>query len=227
MTNEVVIHGVRISPFVEKVMRGVSLKGLPHRLVTGKRPPLTLTGKVPVAVIRGIAHYDSTFILRELDRIQPEPPFLSSNPTVAAAQRNLEDWSDESLYWCVFAIRWSAPNVAATRAQLSGLRGGVPKFLFDPILKRRLGPQPRRQGMGRLPYDVLLRETAARLDDLVALLGDRPFFYSKRPGLADLAVYGQLRTGCSSVTPDLQDLIRKRPPLTDLMERLEERTGGP
>ena len=229
LTDEVVIYGARISPFVEKVVRGVALKGLSHRLAAGLRLPRTGLGtsKVPVAEIGGTAFQDSTFILRELDRRFPEPPFWSSNPVVAAAQRHLEDWSDESLYWCVFALRWATPNADATRAQLAELRGPLPRRVFDWILRRRIGSQPPAQGMGRLPYHVLLRETAARLDDLVTLLGTRPFFYARHPGAADLAVYGQLRTGSSDATPDLQDLIRKRPPLTDLMSRVEDRTGGP
>jgi glutathione S-transferase len=111
-------------------------------------------------------------------------------------------------------------------SELAQLRGRVPLRLFDAWLRRRIGSQPRAQGMGRLPYGVLLREAAARLDDLVTLLGDRPFFYGRRPGVADLAVYGQLRTACRGATPDLHDLIHARTALTDLMERLEERTGG-
>jgi glutathione S-transferase len=228
LVDELVIYGPRISPFVEKVVRGAALKGLPHRLVESGRPPRTRarTRKVPVARIRGETLYDSTFILRALDELRPEPRLLSSDPVVAAAQRNLEDWSDESLSWCVFAVRWSRPNAAATRAELARLRGHVPRVAFDWLIKRWIGSQPAAQGMGRLPYGVLLRETAGRLDDLVTLLGDRPFFYGKRPCVADLAIYGQLKTACRGATPDLYDLVHARPALTGLMERLEERTGG-
>ncbi|MGH0032549.1 MAG: glutathione S-transferase family protein [Myxococcota bacterium] len=226
MSEEIVVHGSRISPFVEKVVRGAALKGLPFRLA--ERPPRRVwrTGKVPAVRIGETWHEDSTFILRAFDALQPDPPLLSSDPVVAAAQRNLEDWSDESLYWCVFAIRWSSPNADATRAQLSSLRGPLPRFLFDLWMRRSVGRQPSAQGMGRLPYEVLLRETGGRLDDLVTLLGARPFFYAKRPSVADLAIYGQLRTGCSTATPDLHDLIHQRPALTAFMKRLEECTEG-
>jgi hypothetical protein len=78
---------------------------------------------------------------------------------------------------------------------------------------------PRVQGLGRLPYDLLLRETEARLDDLVALLGGRPFFHAEHAGAAGLAVYGQLHCGCSGPTPDFAAGVVARPTLGAFMRR--------
>jgi glutathione S-transferase len=49
----------------------------------------------------------STLILRHLDQVQPTPALMSEDATIAAQQRMLEDWSDESFYWYMQALRWS------------------------------------------------------------------------------------------------------------------------
>ncbi len=120
---EITLYGSRISPFVEKVARALALKGLAYRAVDLKSPGdlkrwNPVTGKMPVLEIDGDKVYDSTFILRRLDEMQPDPPLFSDDPEVAAAQRMLEDWSDESLYWYVMALRWSPRNEAATIRQI-------------------------------------------------------------------------------------------------------------
>lgn len=221
------LYGFRLSPFVEKVYRGLQLKGLPFELVEPESP-LELrsnnpqTGKMPTLEIDGQQLYDSTLILRELDRRFPLPPLLSKDPRVAAAQRQLEDWSDECLYWHLMALRWCERNVGATLDQITL---DMPRWL-RPLARlmapRQIGRSPRVQGTGRLPYELLVAESARLLDDLVLLLDDRPFFYADRPTVADLAVYGQLRCGQSGPTPEFDAMIGERPPLVDHLKRVEE-----
>ena len=69
---------------------------------------------------------------------------------------------------------------------------------------------------------MLLREVGERLDDLVLLLAQRSFFYSSRPSVADFALHGQFRAGCSGPTPDFEELVSERPSLADWMKRLED-----
>src|SRR5512138_1871761 len=96
------LFGSRASPFVEKVLRGLWYKGVDVELV-GVRSPSDFkrwspkTGKMPVLELDGQRVYDSTFILRALEKTVPEPPLWSRDPAVAAQQRLLEDWADESL----------------------------------------------------------------------------------------------------------------------------------
>jgi glutathione S-transferase len=232
MKPEITLYGVRISPFVEKVLRTLELKKLPYQLQASVSPGLLEQvgpnpKKVPVVRIGDAWVYDSTFILRELDRIEPAPPLFSAEPVAAAAQRRLEDWADEALYFCVYAIRWSDEHAAETRDELARLlRPKGPRPEFDTVITALLRERPRVQGMGLLPYDVLLRETAFRLDDLVLTLGDRPFFHGDQPGAADMAIYGQLSTSLSDATPDLAALVTERAPLTEFMARVEALTGG-
>ena len=225
----IVLFGSRISPFVEKVARGLGLKKLAFELVE-PASPLDLrkwnrqTGKMPVLDLDGERLYDSTFILRTLDERFPSPPLLADDPHLAAAQRQLEDWADESLYWYLMALRWSDRNAAATAEQITGSAPALLRPVVRAIVPWWVGRMPAVQGLGRLPYDVLVRELGGRLDDLVRVLGDRPFFYDDRPGVADLAVYGQLHMARSGPTPEVDGLIAERAALVAHMQRVEQAT---
>jgi glutathione S-transferase len=225
--SSIIVYGTRLSPFVEKVARALEWKRVPFEIVEPKGPGdlrkfNPVTGKMPSAKLDGELLYDSTFILRALDGRHPEPPLLSADARVAAAQRQLEDWADESLYWYLMALRWAEPNAAATANQiLSGL-----PVLLRPILgivvRRQIGGMTKAQGLGRLPHEVVVDELGRILDDLVVLLGDRSFFYADEPSLADLAVYSQIRMGVSGPTPEVEVLLADRPALTEFQKRVED-----
>ena len=225
---QVTIRGSRLSPFVEKVCRGADYKRIPYRLeelgFTELAKANPVTRKIPIVRIGDEEVYDSTFILRRFDELVPEPPLLHANPEVAAAQRQLEDWSDESLYWQIMALRWSSENQARTVAQMSPFLPAPVRPLAGPLLRRLVGGSTRAQGMGRLPYDVLIGEIGRNLDDLVLLLGRSAFFYADRPSAADFALFGQLELGCGEATPDFAGLVSERPALADWRKRVEDAT---
>ncbi|MGH0028530.1 MAG: glutathione S-transferase family protein [Myxococcota bacterium] len=228
--SDVTFYGNRLSPFVEKVCRAAAYKQVPHTLqdlgFTELAKASPVTRKIPVMKIGKETVYDSTFILRRLDALKPDPPLLDADPEVAAAQRLLEDWSDESLYWQVMALRWCDENAARTVAQMSPFLPAPLRPFARPLLKRVIGSSTRAQGLGRLPYDVLLREIGNNLDDLVSLLGKRAFFYAERPSAADFALFGELNTGCSDATPDFARLVSERPALSDWRKRVADASGG-
>ncbi len=228
---QVKIYGSRLSPFVEKVIRGVQRKGLTFELIEPKSPTdlrkwNPQTGKMPVVDLNGERLFDSTFILRKLDQVVPKPALVSDDPVIAAHQRQLEDWADEALYWYVMAFRWTPANAPATAGRILGNLPSFVRPLLVPFLRRTIGGQVRAQGTGRLPEPVLAREFGEKLDDLVRMLGDRPFLSSDQPSVADLAVYGQLHSADDDLLPETRDAIRKRPKLVDYMKRVEQATGG-
>ena len=112
MAPEIILYGHRISPFVEKVLRALELKGLRYRQDVPSRAALKGMGpgprKIPVLRIGETWTYDSTFILRELDRVRPEPPLFSADPIVATEQRLLESVATG-------ALRFAGPSQAASR----------------------------------------------------------------------------------------------------------------
>lgn len=223
--NEVIVYGPRISPFVEKVVRAIAYKGIPFRLSKFGTEDWKISskyvGKVPIVSIGGSWVYDSTFIIRELEKINIGNPLFSRDPKTSALQRLLEDWSDESLYWYVFSIRWSQINKKATRNELAALVPNVPGFLSKNLAEMHLLKQTKAQGTGRLPYETLITEMSKKLDDLVTLLDGKPYFYSHEPSAADFAIYGQLKTAISPATPDMQAIIKSKPELSEFMARVE------
>jgi glutathione S-transferase len=230
---QVQVFGTRLSPFVEKVVRAVTLKGLAYTLVPVKSPLdfkrwNPQTGKMPVLDIDGERTYDSTLILRVLDARVPEPPLVDADPQVAARQRFLEDWSDEALYWYGMALRWADVNADATVAQVVG-SVPLPSFvrpLFGMIFRRQASAQAHAQGLARLPIDVILAELGQRFDELLVWLADRPFFFADRPSVADLAIFGQMQGLQSGPTPQAVELIRGRPALGAYFARVDAATRG-
>jgi glutathione S-transferase len=225
------LMGFRISPFVEKVVRGLRYKKIDFEELRPGSPfelrKWSPTGKMPVLDWDGERIYDSTFILRKLDEAVAAPAFFAAEPRIAAKQRLLEDWSDESLYWYTMALRWAEPNAEASTEQVAVTVPALLRPLVRPMLRRQISAMARAQGLARLPYEVLVSEYGKRLDELVMLLRDQPFFYAEpSTGLsaADLAIFGQLTAARSGPTPDAEQLILHRPVLTDWMKRVDTLT---
>lgn len=227
--SEYELFGAAASPFVEKVKRGLGLKSIAYKNVPIRSPAdfkrwNPVTRKMPVLKVEGEKIYDSTFILRYLDGKYPEPPFLSEDPGIAAGQRQLEDWSDESLYWYGMALRWSEKNRAATTVQITTGLPALIKPIAGIMLPRQITAMTVAQGMGRLPYNILVRELEGRIEDLSIMLGKRPFFFADRVSIADLAIYGQFHMLRSGPTAEADALIVDRPALCDWTKRVAEVT---
>lgn len=228
---QIQVFGSRLSPFVEKVVRALALKRVRFTLVDVKTPLdfkrwNPVAGKMPVLDIDGERTFDSTLILRRLDVVVPEPSLFAVAQGVAARQRFLEDWSDESLYWYGMGLRWSAANADATVAQVIGSMP-IPsplRPLVGTMFRRRVGAQARAQGLARLPLDVLVTELAARLDELLVWLDERPFLFADQPSAADLAIFGQLCMLRSGPTPQAARLIDERGPLRAYYDRIDAAT---
>lgn len=225
------LFGAPGSPFVKKIQAVLALKKLEYQLVEPRSPGdlkkwNPRTGKMPVLRIAGKSVYDSTFIAERLEADFPEPPLWSTDPAARAGQRLIEDWADESLYFYLMALRWCPKHEGATLTQITSGLPPLMRPIARPILRRSIGGSTRAQGLGRLPKDDLVREIGGRLDDLEALRGSRPYFYSDTPSLADLALTGQLEMGMSGPTPEVNELVGSRPELSAYLVRVIGATGA-
>jgi glutathione S-transferase len=224
VAQRITLYGPRRTPYTEKVRRALVLKGLDFELREPESPEdykrwSPVTGLLPVLAIDSELVSDSTEILLRLDELYPKPPLLASDPTIAAQQRQLEDWADESFLfywnrWLVLAQRHEESG--STNARRGPLRAGV----------RRALAWLRAGGTWERPETALLRGVEDRLGDLVNLLGTRRFFYADQPSMADLGVYGMLFVLRMDAMTGSARLIASRPTLTEFMRRLEEATGG-
>jgi glutathione S-transferase len=211
------LYGQTQSPFTEKCRRALVFKRLPFELYLSTGPEDVKrwspeTGLLPVMRVDGELVSDSTNILLRVDELCPEPPLLSSDPVVAAQQRSLEDWADESFLW--YWQEWyrlEAGTPAPPRSTWSRLR-------------RRLGAgpdDPRRRGQAELA-----RGLGDRLDDLVKFLSANRFFYGDSLSLADITVHAMLLTLQRDAIPGAAVRLAARPSLVEFMRRVEAQTGG-
>ena len=224
----ITLYGPRQAPFTEKVRRALIYKGYEFDLVEPESPEdykrwSPKTGMLPVLDLDGDTVPDSTDILLRLDQERPDPPLLATDPTIAAQQRQLEDWADESfLFYFMKYRRMVDPDRLPTRADSTPGR----ERDDDSGPLRRLLAWLRAGGTWERPHTGLLREVGDRMDDLVNFLGARPFFYSDRLSMADLSVYAMLYTMRRDAIPGSALALGQRPPLVAFMMRVEEATGG-
>jgi glutathione S-transferase len=214
----ITLYGLARVPFTEKCRRALVLKGLPFELREPAGPEdyarwSPKTGLLPVLTIDDELVSDSTDILLRLDELWPEPPLLSSDPVVAAQQRHLENWADESFLW--HYQEW---------LRASGGTPGTAPAAEPPRRGLRAWLRGRTAGARETPD--LLRSLEERLGDLVNFLGARPFFHADRVSMADLTVYSMLRSLQMDQIPGAAALVAERPRLVAFMRRVEEATGG-
>ena len=211
------LYGQTETPFTEKCRRALVFKGLDFELHISSGPEdvkrwSPVTGLLPVLTVDDELVSDSTNILLRLEQLYPEPPLLSSVPIVAAQQRNLEDWADESFLW--YWQEWFRLEAASP----------APPPSAWARLRRRLGG--RAGGATKRAQVELVRGLEDRLNDLVNFLGSRHYFYSDRVSMADLTVHAMLVTLRGDGIPGSAQLLAERRPLVEFMRRVELETGG-
>lgn len=214
-----------INPFAEKVAAALKLKALSFERVESDDPedirrwsPISHT--LPVLEIDGRRRAESIRIVDWIDTLHPEPPLFSRDPRTAERQRSLASWSDDSFAW--YWNRWRA-----ARYPQPGDESPPDESLFALLkhgLGRRLGTRPASRAQAR--ELVIVEEIEDRLDDLVGFLGERPYFYSETPSIADLAVYAMLRVLRYGPIPHTARAIDARDPLTAFLDRLDQRIAS-
>lgn len=226
----VTLYGPARTPFTEKVRRALIYKGYEFRLVEPETPEdykrwSPKTGMLPVLDLRGEHVPDSTDILYRIDRDRPDPPLLSTDPKVAAQQRQLEEWADESFLFYFIKYRRVIGHTQTVVPVRDQEEPPAPEQPASGVL-RRLAAWLRAGGTWERPETAILREIGMRMDDLVNFLGSRPYFYSSRLSMADLAVYAMLWTIRNGSIPGADAMIALRPSLVAFMQRVEAATGG-
>jgi len=226
----ITLYGPAQAPFTEKVRRALLFKGYVFELREPQSPEdykrwSPKTGMLPVLDLDGEHVPDSTEILYRIDRDRPDPPLLSSDPTVATQQRQLEEWADESFLFYYMKYQRTVAHEAQVVADASGSKERSGDRAGSGPL-RRFGAWLRAGGTWERPQTGIVRELGLRLDDLTKFLGARAFFYAERLSMGDLGVYAMLNTMRNDAIPGSAQLVAQRPALLALMRRVEEETGG-
>ena len=220
---KIVVYGPPSAPFVEKVALGLAFKGFRTVEIVEPEGPEDFrrwnpdTGMLPVMDFEGTRVPDSSGILDWLDARFPSPALVARDPWTARQQRQLEAWISETFYF--YWVRWLRETVlAGSDGEPEASGGELARLGILGRVGELLTASPERPG-------DLGPEFERRLDDLVGFLGGRPFFYADQPSRADLTATAFLRSVEGGSIPGGDRLLRRRPTLAALMERVREHTG--
>jgi glutathione S-transferase len=165
---------------------------------------------VPALKIDGRRIQGTGEIARELDRIQPEPPLLPTDPAQRSAVEEAERFGDEDLQSPVRAILWWAlrKDKAPLRSYSEGAKLGIPIGLALKTAGPIVAASARfneatddnvRRGLAALP--AMLQ----KIDDWIAagVIG------GEQPNIADFQIAPSLRLAMT--LDDLRPAIESRP----------------
>ena len=231
-----VLYGVEASPYTVKLRAALRYRRLPCRWVcrfvqmyeplAHVRPQLTPVLQFPDGELRT----DSTPILEELEqRHGADRSLLPERPRDRFLAWLIEDMADEWLSKCLFHYRFGASEDAdfASLWVMDDARGdldaGELAAAVPPFRERQLG---RMDFLGCTTEAAPLIEASYLriLDALETTVANGRFLFGTRPSVADLALFGQLKT--LGIDPTPMAVMRARAPRTDAWVRRADDLSG-
>lgn len=213
-----------MSPFCLKVHRALRLAGLPYERRLASMPSshkaYNRTGQVPVLLADDQVIPDSTEILR----------WLASRGHLEAPPEAWlwEELGDSALGGFLIASRWADDdNWPRTRAQIFGGMPAPLRLFLPALIRRRVVQSLVARDLWRAGPDACWR----RLEGLLDALDAR----APRPGqgwlgggytVADLGLFGPIRSLCTPLTPRQEAMVRARPRLVGWMAAIDAATQG-
>jgi glutathione S-transferase len=226
------VHQFQVSPFAAKVRRTLRYKGLDFEVKnyaigqSGEiRRTVSPTGKTPVLEHDGKLIVDSTAILRYLDEHFSGPKIIPADPVQRAQAHILEDWADESLFFCDLAMRSWPNNIGWLVSDVLSHDKGFGKWFLTRMLPGAVKKMSHTQGMGRKNRDTVCREVAAHFDAIVVLLSRGDWLVGEALSVADIGVASM----CTVIerAEEAAALMAERPVLQAWRERVDSVTYPP
>src|SRR5262245_17413968 len=185
--SEIVVRGVPGSPFVRSVCIGLEEKGVAYRVVPLapqeikgedhlKRHPF---GRVPTFHHGDFDLYETQAILRYVDAVFPEPPFVPADPRAAARMNQIVGIND----WYFF------PKAAAVIA-----------------FQRIVGPVLLGMTTDEAAVAAAVPMARVCVDELERLLGSQQFLAGDRLSIADIMLAPQV--DYLAATPEGRELLK-------------------
>lgn len=209
-----------LSPFCAKVHRALAVARLPYERRHGAHPgvfkPHNPTGQVPVLLEGDRAIADSTPIVRRI--VELAPGALDTSPE----QWLWEELADTSLNGFLVAARWADEDnwPAVSAAYFEGMPWLVRQLVPRKIRKRVLGGLHARD-VWRAGPEACWSRLEGLLDQLDARAPERGYWCGDRIGVGDVALWAQLRSLRTPLTPRQSDSVGRRTRLAGWMERVE------
>jgi glutathione S-transferase len=181
-------------PFALKLLAWLALNGIPYEQVTEGNSRKGPRGKSPWIDYDGKRIGDSDVIIRYLagrfgKPVEPQTGDAEVSAAAHAFKIAFEEGFHQILEWELFFHPEGAAYIDAQ------IRKGTPPLLgslVSRMVRRHFRRQLHARGIARHDPEAILAKGKADLDALSAWLRGRPFLAGTEPGLADLAVFGQV-----------------------------------
>jgi glutathione S-transferase len=216
------------SPFCLKVHRALRAAGLEYERRLADRPDAhkahNPTGQVPVLLVDGEAVADSTAILARIEQIAGR-----FAPTLDATKRAeawlWEELADTTLSGYVVAARWADDrNWSRTRDAYFGKAPWFVRALVVPRIRARVMAALNAREVWRRGADACWKRFDTLLDQLEWRAPVRGFWLGDALSVADIALFAQLRSFATDLTPSQRDAIASRTELSAYLDRVDAAT---
>ncbi len=207
------------SPFCMKVHRALQIAGLPYARRHAHRPDahkkLNARHQVPVLLVGEQPVADSTAILSTIVALRPAALVHDD------AAWLLEEFADTSLNGFLVAARWADDgNWSRTRAAYFSAMPAPVRAVVPRVLRRKVMASLMARDVWRGGAAACWQRLQRVLDHLDARAPVAGFWHGARPGVGDVAVYGQLWSLCTPLTPDQAAMVAARTRLHAYLTRV-------
>ncbi len=217
------------SPFCLKVHRALKSAGLAYESRSATTPDghrdVNPQRQVPVLLIDGRPIADSTPILAALAALHPTPAWAAVDPRAHAEALLWEELADTALNGFLVAARWADdrnwPNLVT--AYFGGAPWPVRRFIA-PKVRRRIIAGLVARDIWRAGPDACWRRFQILLDALDRRAPATGFWLGEHLGLADLALFAQLHSLRTPLTPWQHAQLQARPALLAWLDRVDQAT---
>lgn len=211
------------SPFCLKAHRALRAAGLPYRRRHGGRPAswqrYNATGQVPVLLVDGEPVADSTEILRRIVQLRPGALATDGDAWL------WEELADTALNGFLVAARWADErNWPATRAAYFGKMPSLIRAIVPGRLRQRVVAGLHARDVWRAGAERCWARFEALLDQLDARAPERGFWCGRAVSVADVALFAQLHSLRTPLTPPQAESLRRRKRLSTWLDRVHEVT---
>lgn len=210
------------SPFVVKAMLLLKLAQLSYTTNSRgfKRAP---KGKLPYIRDDDQVIADSTFIRWHLEKKYG----VDFERGLSAQQRGtawaVEKLLEDNLYWINVDERWmDDENFARGPATLFDAVPWPMRGLVKAMVRRKIGPSLKAQGMGRHTRPEMLAIAAKGLASVAEILGDKPYLMGATPCGADATVFAFIESAlCPHFDTPLRAAAQAHPNLVAYVARMQ------
>ena len=217
------------SPFCLKIHRALRVAGLPYERRFGAHPgvhqALNPRGQVPVLLIGAEPLADSTAIAHWIDKTAPGRLTPTGQPEVSAEAWLWEEFADTALNGFLVAARWAdEENWPRSReAYFTGAPAPIRPIIAGLVRRRVMGSLMARD-VWRAGEAACWARLETVLDQLDARAATRTWWVGEGLTIADLAIFGQVHSLRTPLTPRQHAMVDRRPHLRAYLDRIQTAT---